>query len=182
VEQSPKNDEANLSEELPRTVNENGDLTVELVDAVRAEFDSVIPHVVQALKANDSAQIVAKRLADAERRLAERDNRPIVSGLTETLRRVRKLEFEADAKATVVGDLESVLIGAGYSEFDDLGDRFDPARHEAISGVSESGEAVVVEVLEPGLEALGDVIVRARVVVGDDELERNSAAVEGEVQ
>ena len=181
MQQSPENDDANLSEVLPTPVSQNGDLAVEVVEALRSELDTVLPHVVNALKANESAQIVAKRLADAEKRLAERDSRPMVSGLTETLRRVRKLEFDADAKATVVGDLEAVLIGAGYSEFEDLGSEFDPARHEAIGGVAESGEAVVVEVLEPGLEALGDVIVRARVVVGDDP-QSDSTDDEGEVQ
>lgn len=134
--------------------------------AVRAELDEILPHVVTSLKRHDAVVDLSSRLDAAERRLAERDQRPLVSGLRRTLVTVRRLEFDADAKELVVSELERLLVGAGYTEFGEAGEPFDPARHEAIAGEASSDIAVVLEVFEPGMETLGAVLAPARVRVG----------------
>jgi hypothetical protein len=139
-----------------------------LKTAVRDELDQVVPHVVAALKRQDAVRDLSGRLDRAERRLAERDARPLVSGLRRVLSNVRRLELDADVRTAIVGELEGLLIGAGYNEFGDVGEAFDPVRHEALDGVASSGvHAVVLEVLEPGLETLGEVVVTAKVRIGD---------------
>jgi len=135
-------------------------------DAVRAELDEILPHVVTSLKRHDAVADLSGRLDRAERRLAERDQRPLVSGLRRTLVTVRRLEFDAAAKELIVSELERLLVGAGYTEFGEIGEPFDPARHEAIAGEASSDSAVVLEIFEPGMETLGAVLAPARVRVG----------------
>jgi molecular chaperone GrpE (heat shock protein) len=134
--------------------------------AIRAEFDEVVPHLVAALKRNDAFEDVARRLDRAERRLAERQQRPLVSGLRRAIANIRRYEFDEEVKAAVLGDLEGLLVGAGYTEFGEAGEPFDGERHEAISGSAPDGGAVVLEVFEPGLETLGETVVPAKVRVG----------------
>jgi molecular chaperone GrpE len=134
--------------------------------AVRDELDEVLPHVVTALKRHDAVADLSRRLDAAERRLAERDQRPLIAGLRRTLITVRGLDFDPEAKELVVSELERLLVGAGYTEYGEVGEPFDPARHEAIDGEAPSGAAVVVEIFEPGMETLGVVLAPARVRVG----------------
>jgi hypothetical protein len=134
--------------------------------AVRAEFDEVIPHVVTALKRHDAVSELAARLDRAEKQLAERGQRPIVASVRRVLIMTRRLDFDAEYKDAIVAELERVLVGAGYTEFGEVGEPFDPARHEPLAGEARHGPAVVQEVFEPGLEALGLVVAPARVRVG----------------
>lgn len=134
--------------------------------AIRRELDEVLPHVVAALKRNDAHVDLARRLDAAERRLGEREQRPLVAGLRRVLTTVRRLEFDAAAKDAIVGELEGLLVGAGYSEFGEAGEPFDPRRHVAIAGEARDGTPVVVEVFEPGMETLGEIVVPAKVRVG----------------
>src|ERR1044072_1180646 len=131
--------------------------------ALRADLDEVLPHVVSSLKRHDAVADLSRRLDRAERRLAERDQRPLVSGLRRTLITVRRLEFDAEAKELIVAELERLLVGAGYTELGEEGEPFDPERHEAIAGEAPSDEAVVLEIFEPGMEPLGIVIPPRRV-------------------
>ncbi|MBJ7330197.1 MAG: hypothetical protein JHC95_09890 [Solirubrobacteraceae bacterium] len=135
--------------------------------AVRAELDQVVPHVVAALKRDAAVKDLAERLNAAEQRLGERDRRPLVSGLRRVLSLVRRMDFEAAARETLLSELEQLLVGAGYAEFGEVGEPFDAVRHEALDGSASAATAVVAEVLEPGLETLGEVVVRARVRVAD---------------
>ncbi len=137
-----------------------------LPEAVRHEFDQVLPHIVTALKRQDGVAELRRRLDVAEKRLAEREQRPLIGGLRRVLTLVRGLDFDPDAKEAITMELERLLSGAGYQEFGESGEPFDPERHQALAGEAPEGSAVVVALLEPGLETLGEVVVRAKVEVG----------------
>lgn len=143
-------------------------VVAEVRGALRDELDQVVPHVVGALKRQDAVADLSTRLDRAERRLAERDRRPLVAGIRRVLGDVRRLDLPEDAGRMIVAELEGLLVGAGYTEYGEVGERFDPRRHEALDGVvSDGGIGTVVEVLEPGLETLGEVVVTAKVRIGD---------------
>lgn len=142
-----------------------------VAEAIRAELDQVLPHVVTALKRQDAVEELRHRLDLAEKRLAERQQRPFVAGVRRVLVMVRRLDFEPDAKGAIAAELERVLVGAGYAEFGEEREAFDPRRHEVVEEPGEQSEVVVVEVLEPGLETLGEIVVRAKVRVGEAEEE-----------
>jgi len=137
----------------------------QLATVVREELDQVLPHVVTALKRHDGVAELRRRLDLAEKRLADREQRPLVVGLRRVLAIVRRLDFDPDAKEAVSSELERVLVGAGYEEFGEAGETFDPQRHEAVAGEAGDGSAVVIELFEPGLETLGEVVARAKVEV-----------------
>jgi molecular chaperone GrpE len=142
------------------------DPNAELAETVRHELDQVLPHVVTALKRHDGVAELRRRLDDAEKRLADRDQRPLVGGLRRVLGIVRRLDFDPDAKEAIASELERVLVGSGYQEFGEVGETFDPVRHEVVDGEAGAGTATVTELLEPGLETLGEVVARAKVTVG----------------
>lgn len=154
-----------MSEGAPATETAEGGTG--LTEAIRQELDQVLPHVVTALKRHDGVAELRRRLDLAEKRLADREQRPLVNGLRRVLAIVRRLDFDPAAKEAIASELERVLVGAGYEEFGEVGESFDPQRHEAVDGTAdESGRAVVVELLEPGLETLGEVVARAKVGIG----------------
>jgi len=138
----------------------------DLAVAIRHELDQVLPHVVTALKRHDGVAELRRRLDVAEKRLADREQRPLVNGVRRVLGIVRRLDFEPDAKEAISSELERVLVGAGYEEFGEVGEAFDPQRHEVVDGSAEEGQAVVTELHGPGLETLGEVVARAKVSVG----------------
>lgn len=140
----------------------------QLAAALRHELDEVLPHVVNALKRHDGVAELRRRLDLAEKRLADREQRPLIAGVRRVLVIVRRLDFDPDAKEAISSELERVLVGAGYQEFGEPGEAFDPERHEAIEGEAAAGSAVVTELLEPGLETLGDVVARAKVAVASN--------------
>jgi hypothetical protein len=142
-----------------------------IAEAVRQELDHVLPHGVTALKRQEAVADLSRRLDDAERRLAEREGRPMAAGVRRVLTMVRRLDFDPEAREAIASELEKVMVGAGYEEFGEVGETFDPARHEVIEGRAEGGVAVVAELFEPGLEALGDVLARAKIRVGTAEEE-----------
>ena len=148
------------------------DIAERIRSALRHELDVVVPHVVDALKRQDAVAALTQRLDAAEMRLAERQKRPLIAGLRRVLTTVRRLNFDDRAKAAILAELEALLVGAGYVEFGEAGQPFDPRRHDAISGDTAAGGGVVAEVLEPGLETLGEVVVPARVRIAEHHHER----------
>jgi hypothetical protein len=147
------------------TLASQSDLSALIQGAVRAEFDPIVGHLVSALKRNEGVAALVDRLDAAERRLAERQQRPMVVGLYMVLSLVRRLDFEPAAKAALELELTNVLSWSGYREFGEIGENFEPARHEPIDGFAGAGSPVVARVLEPGLETLGEVLVRAKVTI-----------------
>lgn len=158
--------------EEPRELTAGGIAAI-VREAVRAELDGILPHVVTSLKRNDAVADLSRRLDEAQRRLAERDQRPLIAGLRRVLVTVRSLDFDAPSKELIVSELERLLVAGGYTEFGEVGEPFDPVRHEAIAGEVESGTAIVLELFEPGMETLGEVLARARVRVGQRDQESN---------
>jgi molecular chaperone GrpE len=69
----------------------------------------------------------------------------------------------------VHADLNESLKLAGVESYDPLGERFDPAWHEALATRAEDGTepGAVIETLEKGYRLDGQVLRPARVVVSE---------------
>jgi len=133
--------------------------------AVHAEFDAVLPHVVDALRRNHAFEEINGRLRAAERRIEARQERPVIISLHRVLDRIRHLEFDREIKKALEDDIARVLTEAGYEETGRVGEAYDPARHDAIDGRALDGKGVVTTVHTHGLTSFGDVVVRAKVEV-----------------
>jgi GrpE len=133
--------------------------------AVKNEFDSVLPHLVAALKRDRAFDALDDRLRRAERRLESRQERPLVLALAGLLHRLRHLDFAPEVKASLDDELVKILEDAGFQEIGAVREPFDPTRHDPIEGRTEQGRGVVVRVLAHGLVSYGDVLLRAKVAV-----------------
>jgi molecular chaperone GrpE len=112
----------------------------------------------------------AKDAAEAERRgraALARELVPAIDNLERALKSADEESELARGVALVHGELTGTLQRAGVEPYDPLGERFDPAWHEALSTrPAEDQEAgVVVETLERGYRLDGQVLRPARVVV-----------------
>jgi molecular chaperone GrpE (heat shock protein) len=137
----------------------------EIRQALHAELDPVIPHLVDALRRDRAVNALEDRLRTAERRLEARRERPIVVALLRALHRLRRLEFDPAVKAALDQELVGVLTMAGYEEIGAVGEPFDPIRHKALDGATSNGQGSVVELYATGLACAGDVAVQAQVRV-----------------
>lgn len=147
--------------------SEGDEFEATIAKAVSLEFDKLLPHVVQALKVDRAHDELVGRLNEAEKRLQARDVAPLIGRVRHILLAVRKNEYSPELRDWIVGELEATLSGSGFLEFGEVGETFDPARHEAVVGQAEGSTGVVVTgVVAPGLETLGDVVVKASVEVG----------------
>jgi hypothetical protein len=133
--------------------------------AVHAEFDEVLPYVVEALRRNNAFDEISDRLRAAERRIESRQERPVIIGLHRVLDRIRHLDFDEAIKQALDEDLTRVLGEAGYQESGQVGEEYQPARHDAIDGRAVDGQAVVTKVHSCGLISFSDVVVRAKVEI-----------------
>lgn len=140
--------------------------TAEAIRAeLRAEFDFVLPRVVEALRRDKGFDEISERLRAAERRIEARRERPVVVGVHRVLDRVRHFDFDQEIKQAIEDDLARVLADAGYQETGRTGEAYDPALHKGIGGRAVDGNAVVAKVHTRGLASFGDVIARAEVEV-----------------
>jgi molecular chaperone GrpE (heat shock protein) len=133
--------------------------------AVHAEFDEMLPYVVEALRRNNAFDEINERLRAAERRIEARQERPVIIGLHRVLDRIRHLDFDQEIKQALADDLARVLTGAGYEETGQVGEDYSPGRHDAIDGCATDGKASVTKVHTRGLTSFGDVVVRAKVEI-----------------
>jgi molecular chaperone GrpE (heat shock protein) len=133
--------------------------------AVHAEFDEVLPYVLEALRRNNAFDEINERLRAAERRIEARQERPVIIGVHRVLDRMRHLEFDDAIKQALADDIAGVLTRAGYEETGCVGEDYDPARHDAIDGRAVDGKAVVTTVHTHGLASFSDVVVRAKVEI-----------------
>jgi hypothetical protein len=133
--------------------------------AVHAEIDPVLPHLLTALRRDKAFDEISDRLRDAERRIESRQERPVIVGLHRVLVRLRHLDFDYTVKQALDEDLTRVLSEAGYQETGQVGEDYDPARHDAIEGRAADGKAVVTRVHSHGLVSFGDVVIRAKVEI-----------------
>jgi molecular chaperone GrpE len=84
-------------------------------------------------------------------------------------REVSAQEALAQGVALVLRELREMLRRAGVEAYDPVGEKFDPAWHEALSTrpVDEGQSGVVVETLDKGYRLDGRVIRPARVIVSE---------------
>ncbi|MGE5156189.1 MAG: hypothetical protein ACM3JP_01690 [Betaproteobacteria bacterium] len=136
--------------------------------AVHAEFDEVLPHLIEALRRNNAFDEINDRLRTAERRIQARQERPVIIGVYRVLDRIRHLHFDPAIKQALEVDLAAVLTEAGYAETGRPGEDYDPARHDAIDGRALDGKAVVTKVHAHGLVSFGDVAIRAKVEISPE--------------
>jgi molecular chaperone GrpE (heat shock protein) len=133
--------------------------------AVHAEFDEVLHYVVEALRRNNAFEELNDRLRTAERRLDARRERPIVVAIYNVLDRLRHFDFDEAAKSALEADIVKLLNDAGFQETGQVGEEYDPDRHEAIEGRGVDGRATVTQVHTRGLSTFDDVVFRARVEI-----------------
>lgn len=136
--------------------------------AVHAEFDEVLPYVVEALRRNNAFDEINDRLRAAERRLEARRERPVIVGVHHVLDRIRHLDFDPAIKQALEDDVVQLLTEAGYEETGQVGEAYEPVRHDAIDGRAADGEAMVTKVHTHGLTSYGDVVVRAKVEISPE--------------
>jgi hypothetical protein len=136
--------------------------------AVHAEFDEVLPHVLEALRRNYAFDEISERLRAAERRIEARKERPVVIGMHRVLDRIRHLDLDREIKQALEDDITHVLAEAGYEETGNVGEDYDSARHAAIDGRTVNGSAVVTKVHTRGLISFGDVVVQAKVGISPE--------------
>ncbi len=141
------------------------DLAGQVADVVRAEFDQVVPHLVAALKRDRAFDALAERLQTAERRLDARRERPTMTSLLALLHRLRHLDIDPEIFGSIDAEIVEILRQAGYREFGEVGEPFDPGRHEALEGRTIGGGGVVRQVFASGLASFDEVVVRAKVHV-----------------
>ena len=91
---------------------------------------------------------------------------PIVDNLERALASAEEGEQHLAAGVRLVhAELVAVLERNGVQPFDPVGERFDPAEHEALSVRDEGESGLVLDVVEKGYRANGTVLRPARVVV-----------------
>ena len=155
---------------------EGGDV-VEDLDAllsdVKRERDQYL-ELAQRAKADfeNYRKRAARETAEAERRgkaSLAREVVPAIDNLERALASASGDEALVRGVELVLGELHASLDRAGVEAYDPVGERFDPAWHEALqtraTGDGESG--VVVETLQRGYRLDGQVLRAARVVVSE---------------
>jgi molecular chaperone GrpE len=91
---------------------------------------------------------------------------PIVDNLERALASAEDGEQHlAEGVKLVHSELIAVLERNGVEQFNPEGDRFDPAEHEALSVRDDGEPGLVLDVVEKGYRANGNVLRPARVVV-----------------
>jgi hypothetical protein len=153
---------ADLSEKEPRLA---ANIAEAIRAAVHAEFDAVLPYVVEALRRDKAFDEISDRLRAAERRIESRQERPVIIALYRVLDRIRHLDFDPAIKQALDEDIKRVLGEAGYQETGQAGEDYEPATHDAIDGRAVDGKAVVTKVHSHGLVSFSDVVVRAKVEI-----------------
>lgn len=144
------------------------DATEAIRAAVHAELDEVLPYVVEALRRNNAFDEINDRLRAAERRLEARRERPVIAGIHHVLDRIRHLDFDPAIKQALEDDIVGLLTEVGYEETGQVGEAYDPVRHDAIDGRAADGEAIVTKVHTRGLTSYGDVVVQAKVEISPE--------------
>jgi molecular chaperone GrpE len=165
-------------DELTATRRER-DEYLELAQRTRADFDNYRKRV-----AKDSSEALARGRATLARDLipvldnleralkaagVDPDSAAATSPVEAPSEEVSAQEALARGVALVTRELRSALASAGVQAYDPVGERFDPAWHEALStrAVEGTEPGIVVETLERGYRLDGQVLRPARVVVSE---------------
>ena len=94
--------------------------------AVHAEFDEVLPYVLEALRRNNAFDEINDRLRAAERRIQARRERPVIVNVHRVLDRIRHLDLDQAVKQALEDDIARLLAEAGYEETGRVGEDYDP--------------------------------------------------------
>jgi molecular chaperone GrpE len=133
---------------------------------INDDLERIAAHLVPLLK--NSYEQTLQRLSRAERVIATRGERPAIAGMFELLCSLRRLGPDEDVPAFIDDGLVNLLSGLGYREFGQVGDPYDPLRHEAIGGQTSRGAGRITRVHRRGLDCYEDVVIRATVEVEPD--------------
>jgi molecular chaperone GrpE len=171
-ETAAQREEREAEERVERDLDELGeakrerDEYLELARRTRADFENYRKRV-----AKESSEALARGKATLARELI-----PVIDNLERALEAASAPSAEVSAQealargvALVHEDLRGRLRDAGVEAYDPIGERFDPALHEALSTRSREGSeaGVVVETVEKGYRLNGQVLRPARVVVSE---------------
>ena len=140
-------------------------------DAEQANESAVDERLLRAMADLDNMrkrfyrEIARER--EAERFRVASECLPVVDDLDRAIEHVP--EDQQDAHVTGLRAVRDhaldILARLGFPRFDDVGERFDPARHEAVSAVPSDAEpGTIVAVVRPGY-GLPEVILRPAAVV-----------------
>jgi molecular chaperone GrpE len=142
---------------LLEDVKRERDEYLELARRTKADFEN---YRKRAAKDAEAAELRGK--ATLARELV-----PVLDNLERALRAGGEESELGRGVALVRADLEATLKRAGVEAYDPLGERFDPAWHEALSSrpADDEESGVVIETLERGYRLDGQVLRPARVVV-----------------
>jgi molecular chaperone GrpE len=138
-------------------VQRERDEYLDLARRAKADFEN---YRKRAAKDAEAAELRGK--ATLARELV-----PVLDNLERALRAGGEESELGRGVALVRADLEATLKRAGVEAYDPLGERFDPAWHEALSSrpADDEESGVVIETLERGYRLDGQVLRPARVVV-----------------
>ncbi|MBO0820082.1 MAG: nucleotide exchange factor GrpE [Nocardiopsaceae bacterium] len=152
--------------DIMRRLEEADNRAREDLGQLRNEFERLAGAVMPLLTKQYSES--QQRMRVLETRLRNRQERPLIIVMANLLSDVRRLTDGDDVKAHVEETLADALARAGYQEMGSVGDQFDPAWHEAVSGSvgASARSGVVTQVYSRGLACYGEVIIKARVEVG----------------
>jgi len=154
-EEDPANEEERIvePEEQPEEQPEN---YLELAQRIQADFENY-----RKRAAREAAAAGERARSGLVRELL-----PIVDNLERALASAEEGEQHlAQGVRLVHSELIAVLEWNGIQQFDPVGEKFDPAEHEALSMRDEGESGLVLDVVEKGYRSNGSVLRPARVVV-----------------
>lgn len=145
--------------------------------AAEARYADVLGHLAAADRVRAEFTAARERMQRENERNQKREQVKAVQGLLPVLDTLdRSLEAGKrdqihaaflDGIAMVRHQFDQVLVGLGLQRFDDVGQPFDPARHQAVTTMpvlEEAADNTVLHVMASGC-IVGDEVVRPAVVV-----------------
>ncbi len=158
----------------------------EVVDEAEVVEEAADPRDTQVAELTADLQRVQAEYANYRRR-TDRDKQAVIDNakasvvsqllpVLDDLERARQHgDLETGPLKAVADKLAGVFTSIGLSTFGAVGDKFDPAVHEAVSHEGDGSEPVVGTLMRPGYK-LGDRVLRTAMVgVVDDPTEEPSA-------
>ena len=156
-EEDPANEERGVREkEEAEETEASGEDYLALAQRIQADFENY------RKRAAREAAVAGERAKSG----LVRELLPIVDNLERALASAEEGEQHlAQGVRLVHSELIAVLERNGVQPFDPVGERFDPAEHEALSVRDEGESGLVLDVVEKGYRSNGTILRPARVVV-----------------
>jgi molecular chaperone GrpE len=155
-EEDPANEEEALRDKERAEEEASGEDYLALAQRIQADFENY-----RKRAAREAAAAGERAKSGLVRELL-----PIVDNLERALASAEDGEQHlAEGVRLVHSELIAVLERNGIQQFDPVGDKFDPAEHEALSVRQEGESGLVLDVVEKGYRSNGTILRPARVVV-----------------